>query len=70
MPGGQLTDNADPDLLCVMPSILVKLQCTGQGLSAANLCEFTTSRLSPWPRVYRSTTAEVSRYSHYSPRTT
>ena len=49
MPGGQLTDNAD---LALREALDVQLQCIGQGLPAASLCEFATSHLSPEPRVY------------------
>ena len=49
MPGGQLTDNAD---LALREALDVQLQCIGQGLPAASLCEFATSHLPPEPRVY------------------
>ena len=66
MPGGQLTNNAD---LALRGALDVQMQCTGQGLPAASLCEFATSRLPPRLRVYPFTTPEASRYSHHSPGT-
>ena len=65
MPGGQLTDNAD----LALREALVQLQCIGQGLPAASLCEFASSHLLPGPRVYPFTTPEASRYSHHLPGT-
>ena len=67
MPGGQLTNNAD---LALREALDVQLQCIGQSLPAASLCEFATSRLPPVMRVYTFTIPEASRYSHNLPGTT
>ena len=66
MPGGLLTDNAD---LALREALDVQLQCTGQKLPAASLCEFATSCLPTGPRVYPFTTTEASRHSHHPPGT-
>ena len=63
MPGDQLTYNED---LALREALDDQLQCIGQGLPAASLCEFATSRLPPGPRVNPFTTPEASRYSHHS----
>ena len=71
MPGGQVTDNADLALRydCVQ-ALDVQLQCIGQRLPTASLCDFDTSHFPPGPRVQSFTTPEASRNSHHSPRTT
>ena len=66
MHGGQLTDNAD---LTLREALIVLLQCIGQGVPAASLCEFATSHLPTGPTIYPFTSPEAYRYSHHSPRT-